>query len=97
MGLGLRAATKEILCKTNVGVRISEVTIQRQCLLAVSNALGRAVGEHFDVSEMPVGARVLWGQGQSLDQGLLSRREARGPVIGQKNGTTIDVNICQSD
>ena len=50
MGLGLRAATKKILGETDVGVRISQISIQRQCLLAFSNALGRAVGEHFDVS-----------------------------------------------
>src|SRR6476469_8466971 len=50
MGLSVPAATEKILGATDVGVRISSVSIQRQCLLAFSNALGRAVCEHFDVS-----------------------------------------------
>ena len=97
MGLGLRAATEKILGETDARVRVGQISIQRQCLLAFSNALGRAVGEHLDDAQKPVGQRMLWSQGQSLDQGRLSRRETRGPVIGQKHGTICRINTRHAD
>src|ERR1700741_4751389 len=50
VGLGFRAATKQILGGADGPVRAGQVSIQHQCLLAFSNALGRSVCKDFDVS-----------------------------------------------
>src|SRR5262245_62161123 len=50
MGLSLFAATEKILCDTDGRVRVGQVSIQRQCLLAFSNALRPAVVENFGAS-----------------------------------------------
>ena len=47
-------------------MRVGQIAIQRQCLLAFSNALGRAVGENLDDAQEPVGLRMVRGQGQEL-------------------------------
>ena len=40
MGLGLRAATHKILGETDAAMSVGQISIQRQRLLAFSNALG---------------------------------------------------------
>ena len=84
MGLGLLAATQKILGETDYPVRVSQVAIQRQRLLAFSNALVRTVHKKLEETHVHVGLRMLGVQGQSLDQGRLGHREARCPVIGSK-------------
>jgi hypothetical protein len=48
MGLGLLAAAEKILGETDYCVRVGQVVIQRQGLLAFSNALVRAVLRRLD-------------------------------------------------
>ncbi len=86
MGLGFRGTTKQILGKTDASIRAGQISIQRQRLLALSNALRRPVRNNLSNAEERVSRGVSWGQGQSLDQGCLGRREARGPVVGEKTG-----------
>ena len=61
MGFSLRAATKKILGETDGTMRVGQISIQRQRLLAFSDALGRAVGENLDGPQKQVGPGVLWG------------------------------------
>ena len=66
MGFGFLAATEKILGEADESVRIGQISIQRQCLLAFSNALGRAVCEHLDDTQKPVGHGMLSGRGTEL-------------------------------
>ena len=62
----------------------AKLSIQRQRVLAFGNALGRAVRIIWTTPRNMWAQRVLRGQGQSLDQGRLGRREARGPIVGEE-------------
>jgi hypothetical protein len=73
-----------IFGKTDASMRAGQISIQGQRLLALSNALRRPVRNNLSNAEERVSSGVLWGQEQSLDQECLGRREARGPVVGEK-------------
>src|ERR1700733_7429717 len=60
MVLGFLGMTVEQFCETNHRVRGSQIRIQRQRALTFGNALGRALGLHFDSTQTIVRPRVVW-------------------------------------
>ena len=62
MAFGLGGATHKKLGDTDRAVSVGQIAIQRQCLLAFSNPLGRAVCKNVDATQDPVGRCVVRGQ-----------------------------------
>ena len=84
MGLGFRAATEKKLGPTDASVRLGQISVQRQRLLAFGDAFGRTVCKDVDDAQSQVGHGKVRGNRQSLGRGRFRRRKSRRPVVGEK-------------
>src|ERR1700723_3345239 len=96
MSLGLLAATKKSLAETDKSVCAGQISIQHQRLLALSNALCRAIRINAHDAHKHVRPCVLWGQRQSPRQGRLSYCQTRDPVVDQMIGGPSPNDACLS-
>src|SRR3954467_14537269 len=73
---------------------VSQISIQRQRLLAFGNTLGRTARQYMHSAQIHVGPRMLRVQRQSGDRGRFSRCETDVKVIGQNVGTGCHINLA---
>ena len=77
VSLGFFGATDKYLTKSDSGMSVGEISIQRQRMFTFGDALGRALGEHFDNSQPHMAMRMVWDRRQGFGQLCFGRREGR--------------------
>ena len=59
MSLGFLGATGKDLAKSDVGMSVGEISIQRQRMLTFSDALKRALRQDLNIPQKGVAVRVI--------------------------------------
>ena len=89
VSLSIFGATDRNLAKSDDGMGVGEISIQRQRMLAFGDALRSALGEYLDNPQKHMTARMVRDQGQGLGQFRFSRSEGRCG-IGYKQKCALD-------
>ena len=80
MSLGFLGATGKDLAKSDEGMRVGKIAIQRQRVLAIGDSLDGAFRQDLDVAEKRMAEGVVRERRQSSGQLRLSGRESRRGV-----------------
>ena len=97
MGLSLCGATHKCSCLTDERVGVSQISVQRQRSLVLSNALSHTVRCTLDYPQRQMGKGVVRRVGQRLCQRRLGYCEVRGPIVGLKPGANYDMDGRHKD
>src|ERR1700740_3129672 len=85
VSFGFSASTNKVLRVPDASMSPSQVSIQRQCVLAISDALPRPLRAHVEVAQPSVGKSVVRREGQRFGQKHLSCGKPFPPFVGQKD------------
>ena len=77
MSLCFFGAANEDLCKSDEHMGAGKISIQRQRVFTLGDAVRSALGEYIDIPQQSVGARVVWNRRQGFAQLCFGRREGR--------------------
>ena len=77
VSLGFFGATDKNLTKSDKGMGVGEISIQRQRMFTFGDALCRALGAYVDKSQRHMAARMVWDRRQGFGQLRFGRREGR--------------------
>src|SRR5574337_1572726 len=80
MSLGFFGATNENLTKSDAGMRVGEISIQRQRMFEFGDALRGAPSPHFDIPQQRMAARVVGNRGQGFGQLRFGRGKGRWSI-----------------
>ena len=80
VSLGFLGATGKDLAKSDEGMRVGEIAIQRQRMLAFGDALDGALRQDLDVAEKRMAAGVVRERRQSSGQLRFGGREGRAGI-----------------
>ena len=89
MSLGFFGATDENLAKSDNGMGVGEISIQRQRMFTFGDALRGALGEYIDKSQQHMATRMVRDRRQGFGQLRFGRREGRHG-IGHKEKCALD-------
>ena len=75
--LFLFGTTDENLTKSDERMSAGKISIQRQRMFTLGDAVRSALREYLDIPQQPMAARVVWNRRQGFGQFCFGRRECR--------------------
>ena len=78
-------ATDKNLTKSDKGMGLGEISIQRQRMFTFGDALCSALGQYVDKSQVHMAARMVWDRRQGFGQFRFGRREGRHGIGHKRN------------